>query len=164
MATRLSKAELDELAAGLPGMTLAERRDTLRLLCLHDELDAETFEDPRNPMADYLMEFGGAVPVARPVSWPAGEPPDLATYIASFTPAMPATPPKADAKPVIADTPDIATRVPLQRRPRLLQDVIERTQQEEARRQMERLPDEDRLGMYRGVGRLDLDGSEYTDE
>ena len=81
-------------------------------------------------MADYLVEFGGAPhPVVRPVSWPAGERPPIAEFIASFTPAMPPTPPKSEAK-VSYRCPDIALVVPPRRRPKLLDAVLERTQEE----------------------------------
>jgi hypothetical protein len=110
------------------------------------------FEDPRCPMADYLLEFGGAPhPAARPR--PAGERPSIAEFIASFAPVMPAKS-NPETKAVIADTPDVPVRVPPQRRPRLLQDVIERTQQ---------AMEEDRLALYRR-GPVDLGGGGFTDE
>jgi hypothetical protein len=151
-----------QMALG-PSSTLSpsEKAEVLRLLAqLEQAAEAETFEDPRCPMADYLVEFGGAPhPVVRPVSWPAGERPPIAEFIASFTPAMPPTPPKSEAK--VSTVPDIALVVPPRRRPKLLDAVLERTQEEMMRSTQS---DDDRLHPYRGVGQLHLDGGGFTDE
>jgi hypothetical protein len=65
-------------------------------------------------------------------------------------------------KATIADTPDIALHVPPRRQPKLLDDVIERTQAE--MRVVTQSDDVDKLQPYRGVGQLHLDGSEFPDE
>jgi hypothetical protein len=138
----------------------SEKAEVLQLLAqLEQVAEAEAFEDPRHPMGDYLMEFGGAQPVAGPVSWPPGERPDIATFIASFAPALPPAPPKSTPA-TVSSVPDAPLRVPPGRRGKLLDDVLTRTQ-EEMRRGAQ--SDEDRLHLYRGVGRLHID-SGFTDE
>jgi hypothetical protein len=149
----LSKLTPEQLANATP-----EQFERLQAL-LEAERSATVseFEDPREPLEEFIARTMGrevlTQSAARPMSWPPGEQPDLATFIASFAPVMPAKP-KPETKATIADTPDIATRVPPQRRPRLLQDVIERTQQ---------AMEEDRLALYRR-GPVDLDGGGFTDE
>jgi hypothetical protein len=161
----LTLADIQRALSPSSTLTPSEKTEVLRLLAqLEQVAEAEAFEDPRCPMGDYLMEFGGAQPVARrPVSWPAGERPPIAEFIAAFAPVMPVKP-KPETKPVIASTPDIATRVPPGRRGKLLDDVLQRTT-EEMRRASQATDDVDRLRPYRGIGRLDLDGAGgYSDE
>jgi hypothetical protein len=157
------KLTAEELSRALSGLTTTDKAELLKLLELRERIEAEAPEDPRSPMSDYLVEFGGAPhPVARPVSLPPGERPSIEAFVASFAPAMPAKP-KPEPKATIADTPDIPLVVPRSRQPRLLRDVIAATE-EEMRRSTQSADDVDRLHLYRGVGRLDLDAGGYTDE
>jgi hypothetical protein len=151
--SKMSQAEQDEL------LTLLEQER----VAVQSEAERWTeLEATRTPIESFMPLGAPEYVASRPVSWPAGQRPPLAEFIASFAPAMPPAPPKSTPA-TVSSVPDVPVRVPLQRRPRLLQEVIERTQQENARRQMERLPDEDKLGMYRR-GPVDMDGPGYTDE
>lgn len=153
------------MTQALAGLNPTERLELLTLLETQERIDADAPEDPRSPLEDYLIEFGGPPPQStmRQVHHHDGERPPIAEFIREFALVMPAKP-KPETKPVIASTPDIATRVPPPRRPRLLQDVIERTEAE-LRRAPQATDDVDRLRPYRGVGRLDLDGGDgFTDE
>lgn len=156
----------EDLSRALAGLTTTDKAELLRLLSERERLQQdEVFEDPREPLAEFVARTLGrevlTQSVARPVSWPPGEQPNIATFIASFAPVAPPTPPKAEPA-VVSSVPDVPLRVPAGRRPRLLADVIEATQQEETRRQRER-SDDDLLALYRR-GPVDLDGGEYSDE
>jgi hypothetical protein len=144
----------DELSAALASMSPAERREVLELLELRERLIAEQPIDPRCPMADYLAEFGGPPPqsTVRQAVHHDGELPSIEAFIREFAPVAPPAPPKAEVKATIADTRDIALRVPTRRQPKLLDDVIERTQ---AEMRVVTQSDEDRLALYRR-GPVDL--------
>ena len=52
---RLSENQLTQALAGL---NPTERLELLALLEMQERIDAEAPEDSRNPLSDYLMEFG----------------------------------------------------------------------------------------------------------
>jgi len=163
----LTLADIQRALSPSSTLSPSEKAEVLRLLAQLEQIaEAETFEDPRCPMGDYLIEFGGPPPestVRQAVQHHDGERPPIAEFIASFAPAMQAKP-KPETKATIADTPDIATRVPPGRRGKLLDDVLARTT-EEMRRAPQATDDVDRLRPYRGIGRVDLDGGGgFTDE
>jgi hypothetical protein len=157
----LTLADIQRALSPSSTLTPSEKAEVLRLLAqLEQVADAETSEDPRSPIADYLLEFGDVQPVVRPVSWPAGEHPDIAAFVASFAPAAPPKPPEADPA-VVSTVPDVPLRVPPQRRPRLLQDVIRAT--EDAMQRSAQSDDVDKLRPYAGTGPIDFGGA-YSDE
>ena len=158
---RLSEKQLTQALAGL---NPTERLELLALLEMQERIDADAPEDPRCPLEDFVKEFGRPPPqsTVRHVVHHDGERPTVEAFIREFAPMMPAKP-KPEPKATIADTPDIPLVVPRSRQPRLLRDVIAATE-EEMRRSTQSADDVDRLHPYRGVGRLELDSGEFTDE
>jgi len=161
------KLSKERLRAALPRLTLAEQDEILTLM-EQERVEVETaaerwaeLEATRTPLESFMPPGASEYVAAHPMSWPAGERPPIAEFIASFAPAMPAKP-NPETKATIASTPDIATRVPPGRRGKLLDDVLARTM-EEMRRAPQATDDVDRLRPYRG-GRVDLDGGGFTDE
>ena len=154
---RLSEKQLTQALAGL---NPTERLELLALLEMQERIDADAPEDPRCPLEDFVKEFGRPPPqsTVRHVVHHDGERPTVEAFIREFALVMPPTP--SAPEPKVSSVPDIPIVVPAGRRPRLLADVLERTQEE--MRRGTQASDEDRFEHFRG--KTWLQSGAYPDE